>query len=672
MSLVLDALGGRSDALITIDFETYWDREYSLSKLTTESYVRDPRFEVIGVGVKFGNSPAVWMEDEDFREWAARVDWSRVSVLAHHTHFDGLILSHHYGIKPRFLLCTMSMGRALHGTVQGVSLEKLAIKYGVGVKGKEVLKTQGKRRQDFTEADWLAFGAYCINDCELTHGLLTPMARGFPVEELWLIDTTIRMFTEPKLRADQSVLSKELTRERTKKAALLERIGQEKEKLSSAEKFATLLRDLGEQPPMKPNAKGQPIYAFAKSDPGMQTLLEHPRDEIRFLAEARLSVKSTLIETRTERLMGIGQRGAVPIYLRYCGAHTHRWSGGDKMNPQNFNRGGALREALLAPPGDILAVADSGQIEARVVAWLAGQEELLETFRRNDATGGDFYSDEGSRYFGRKLSKKETPVERQISKSMVLGLGFGMGWAKFAAELLKGMLGADPVQFTQAEAARFKVDAQAFERQPWGNKGATCGDVVREMIANGARVPYPELLIHSAVTAHFVNLYRQTNRRIAGLWRLMGDMLPVMAQGGGDPRAVRRTFGPLKFIYQGIVKPSGLVMHYPDLKRHTTGSYSYLDDGGRKRKHVYGGLLAENAVQSLARDIVAEQALWIRASKRPIGTTTHDEIVAIPSESDGPACLAHMLERMKIAPTWAAGLPLNATGGLAVSYGDAK
>ncbi len=683
MSDLLKALGPRGDVLATLDFESYFSADFNLRKCTTEGYVRDPRFEVIGVGVKWGKAPSVWLEEWEFRAWANLVDWKRVAVNAHHTHFDGLILSHHYGIKPGFLFCTMSMARALHG-VSGVSLEKLGPQYGLGEKGQELAGTKGKHRRDFTQAEWWRFGDYCNQDVNLAAGLLRKMGQGFPKEELWVIDSTIRMFTEPRFEGDQAVLRKALLEERAKKAALLKRVAetagagggteaeiaeQARSVLSSSDKFAALLKSMGEEPPTKLNPKGEEIWAFAKTDPGMQDLLDHPRPEIQMLAEARQSVKSTITETRADRIIGVSERGPIPFYLKYCGAHTHRWSGGDKMNPQNFNRGGALRDAILAPAGHVLAVADSAQIEARVLAWLAGDQELLETFRRNDLTGGDFYSDRGSAFFLKKISKKETPIERQLSKNMILGLGFGMGWSKFAGELLKGMLGSDPVQFTMTEARKFGVDVYGFEARKAGFTGETCGDQVREM---RTRIEYPALLIHCAVADHFVRLYRTSSGPIVRLWRAMEEILKVMETPGGSAGEVRMTFGCLQVIRHGIIKPSGLVMHYPGLRKGK-GGYSYLGGkSGKEHTKVYGGLLTENCVQSIARDIVAEQALWIRALGWWLGTTTHDEVVSIPEEARGEECLSDMKTRMKIPPAWCSDMPLNVSGGFGKSYGAVK
>lgn len=352
-----------------------------------------------------------------------------------------------------------------------------------------------------------------------------------------------------------------------------------------------------------------------------------------------------------------------------------------------------------------LVVADSGQIEARVVAWLAGERAVLDTFLRNDAKSeryaaafaekagartltkeearaidddlaavgiedGDFYSDRGSTYFGRKLSKKETPNERQFSKSMELGLGFGMGWKKFGAEVLKGMMGAKPVQFTAPDAEKFAVNVTDFEQRPWG--GGTCGGAVRDAIEYGVRLSYIDALIHFAVSDHFVRLYRDTNTRISALWRTMENALGVMAPPEGDPDEIRFDAGDVKLMRHALLKPNGLRLHYPGLQRGDSG-YTYIGGkSGRERTKIYGGLLTENVVQSLARDIIFEQALWIRAEGYRIGTRTHDEIVCVVPDDQAERCYSYMISRMRTPPTWCADLPLNASGGIGQSYGEVK
>lgn len=674
--------------VVTLDFELYYSKDYNLRALTTEGYVRDARFEVIGVGVKVGGRPAVWMEGSDFETWLPRVPWHQVAVLAHHAHLEGLILSHHFNVRPGFWLDTLSMSRAVHGGTERSALEHLAELYGIGSKGKELEQTKGKRRRDFTPEEWLRFGVYGNNDVELTAQLLARMLPGFPLSELHLIDMTVRMFSEPSFVANQDVLRVALAAEREQKRQTLERVaryagelkkGQTpldavKKLVGSSEKLAGLLRTLGVEPEMKEGKNGD-IYAFASTDPAMQALLEHENPEVQALAEARVSVKSTIGVSRMERFLGIASRGAFPIYLKYAGAHTHRWSGGDSQNAQNMNRGGALRASLEAPPGHELVVADSGQIEPRVTGWLAGEESLMATFRRNDAMGkaGDIYSDEGSVYFRKPLSKEKTPVERQVSKNMIIGLGYNMGGLKFGTYLLAGMNGADPVQFGDKELSEFNVDVSRFEGglyNPREEDGPTNGDMVRRL---ATRLPYAQMLKHVAVAAHLVRLYRAKNKRIVQLWKSMEQLLAVMAMPGGDPREVRQVFGPLRVRHEGLTLPGGLTLRYDKLRR-TADGYRYwgFKEGRMQWLKVYGGLLTENVVQKIARDIVAEQALVVRAAGHRIATSSHDELVAVVPEGTGAACLEFMLKAMKVAPAWCQGLPLNASGGVGHSYGAVK
>lgn len=685
--------------IVTLDFETFYSGDFNLKKLGTEPYVRDPRFEVIGVGVKLGAAPSVWMEERDFRAWATRFHWGRVAVLAQHAHFEGLVLSHHYGIRPGFWLDTLSMSRAIHGPGgpggEGNDLGSLAIHYGVGVKGTELEAAKGKRRRDFSPAEWLAFGGYCNNDNELARGVFDQMR--LPLFELRLIDATVRMFAEPVLRGNQELLSAAVETERARKLAVLRGVAElagaqatkkltieeaAKKVLGSGPQLARLLEGLGVEPPMKDGKNGR-IYAFAATDPGMHQLLEHPDERVRTLAEARIEVKSTLIGARTPRFLAAAQRGPMPVYLKYASAHTHRWGGGDSMNWQNLNRGGELRASIEAPstweawmgegvPGEpgVLAVADSAQIEPRMTAWLAGQESLLETFRRNDAKGkaGDIYSDEGSVYFRRPLSKETTPIERQTSKNIIIGLGYNMGSIKFGSSILAGMNGSPPVQFGQKELDEFGIDPVAFEQRPHNPRdegGPTCGDKVRELTA---RVPYSELIVHIAVADYFVRTYRARNSRIVALWKTMGRLLEVMATPGAELQ-----FGPLRAEHERLVKPSGLALLYPKLRRTGDGFvYWGYKEGRMQWVKIYGGALTENVVQSLSRDVVAEQLLRVVDAGYRLVTTTHDEGVCATSESHGHRCFELMKASMRTPPAWCQGLPLNASGGVARSYGAVK
>jgi hypothetical protein len=545
---LLEALGEPADCVLTIDFETFYTKGYELKKLGVERYVRDGRFQVIGVGVKVGTKPAVWMNEADFRKWVARVKWDTVAVLAHNTAFDGFILAERFGIVPVFLLDTLSMGRAVHGIEVGGSLDALTKHYRLGQKGTEVKKAYGKRLEDFTHEEWIEYGRYCTNDCELTYRLLWALLDdGFSEHELWVADATLRTFISPTFVIDEPVLLEFREYEQQRKADLLARVNAEGSALRSDDQFAALLIELGEEPEKKlsekktatarkKNPDADPVYtwSFAKSDPYMKGLLDHENDEVRWLAEARIGAKSTLNGTRTERLLSMGANGRrVPVFLKYCGAHTGRWAGGDGSNMQNLERcdqknprKGVLRKALLAPEGKVIVAVDSSQIEARFLAWEAGDTELVQAF----AEGRDVYSEFATVAYGHHVDRKKKlpdgtkPDETKgnVGKTCVLGLGYGMGWAKLATSLLAGPMGSPPVQFVPKDAATMHVDVDRFARDT---------ALVKRMKKIPTRLAPVEMLVHCAVSKHLVDTYRKVRHKVVDFWREMDTVLLAMFRG---------------------------------------------------------------------------------------------------------------------------------------------
>ena len=306
--------------LITLDFETYYDRDFSLSKLTTEEYVRDPRFEVIGVGVKVNNGSTEWASGthDEIADYFTEFDWANSMVLAHNTMFDGAILSWLFDIKPKVWLDTLCMARALHGVENSGSLKALAVQYGIGEKGTEIVNGLGKRRLDFSDAELDRYGDYCINDVELTYKLFTTMSSSFPKTELKIIDATLRMFIHPVLTLDLCLLEQHLESTRDAKDKLLEdACVADKKELMSNDKFADLLRQQGVEPPTKISpTTGKTTYAFAKTDEAFKKLQDHSDVMIQSLVAARLGNKSTLEETRTQRFIDIAKRGLLPVPVK--------------------------------------------------------------------------------------------------------------------------------------------------------------------------------------------------------------------------------------------------------------------------------------------------------------------------------------------------------------------
>lgn len=665
---------------VGIDFETFWDVDFTLKKLTTSDYIKDPRFEVLGAGVKIDGGAAEWLEEDQFRSWVTTWPWEETAIICQHAHFEGLISSWHYGFAPGFWLDTYSLSRAL-GLPGG--LDELALHFKVGEKGEGLVKSKGKHRKDFTAEEWEEFGDYCKNDIEITEGIIDKMLVDFPEPELWLADLTIRLFTEPQLMIHEPRLREFLTWERERKEALLARIGLDKKTVGSNDKLAAAFVRLGAEPPRKlslkaKNPDGSPKegYAFAKSDPGMQELLEHENDEIRWLAEARIAVKSTQAETRAERFLRMGKDSALmPVYLKTWGAHTGRWTASDKTQFHNLQRTskkdprkGALKKALIAPEGQQVVAADSGAIEARGTAWLAGHETLLASFRENR----DVYSEFASVAYGRPIDRKKNPEDELpgfLGKICCLGLGYGMGWSKLSLTLLAGAMGGAPVQLTEKDAETMGVDLDRYLSNERYAKQ-------REKMVSRLN---PEALgIHCACAEHLVKIYRAANDPIVQLWYQMEDVLATMES---VEEGEEYTFGPgecMTIVRHGIILPSGFKLRYPGLRCSDEDSlfgkagYSYLSKY-KQRQHIYGGLACENVIQGLARIVIGEQWLSLKAKyDYKACLSTHDEIVIVVDDAEAPLAKRRMIEEMKIAPKWAAGWPLHAEGGFSKAYGDAK
>ena len=598
--------------LLTVDFETYYDKDYSLSKVTTEEYVRSDLFEVIGVSVKVNEDPPQWFSGthQQTAQWLGQFDWGNSLVLAHNTMFDSAIISWRFGIIPLGWLDTMSMAQAVVPATQSKSLANLAVYYEVGVKGTEVINALGKRRIDFTPQELARYGDYCVNDTELTYTLFNKLLDGFPQQELKLIDLTIRMFAEPVLEVDTEMLVEHLTSIRNFKDKLLDASGLDTDTLMSNNKFADWLRSRGVEPPMKISpATGRDTLAFSKTDKNFLALQDHEDVIIQTAVAARLGVKSTLEETRTERFIGIGSRGKLPVPLKYYAAHTGRWGGSDSLNLQNLpSRTGssALKKSIVAPQGFVIIDADSAQIEARMLAWLSGQNDLVEQF----AVGEDVYRIMASAIYNKDVSDI-TKDERFIGKTVVLGCGYGMGAEKF-----KNMLSLQKIAMEKSEAERI------------------------------------------------IRIYREKNFKIKQLWGEGQNALRFILQKRNAPIGQHDV---VRVMNGGLLLPSGITMLYNNLRQDEEG-FQY-DAKKNETVRIYGGKVVVNIVQARARIVIGQQMLKI-AERYRVVLTVHDAVACIAPETEVLEAKRYVEECMRLAPEWATGLPLNCESGYGRSYGD--
>jgi len=603
--------------ILNVDFETYYDRTFSLSKMTTEEYIRDPQFETIGVAVKRNEEETVWFSgtNAQTKRWLQQWDWDNSVAVAHNAMFDMAILNWRYDIRPKRIADTLSMLRAIDGPHAGNSLAKAVERYGLGEKGDEVINALGKRRLDFTDEELARYGDYCINDVELTQKLFAALAPLVPVSELRLIDLTIRMFSEPVLKLDKGVLSSHLDNVQAKKAALMDAVVADKDALMSNPKLALLLRDMGVVPPTKISPKtGKEAYAFAKSDEEFKALLEHPNPRVQAVVAARLGVKSTLEETRTERFIAIADRGPLPVPLRYYAAHTGRWGGDDKVNLQNLPRKSPLKKSMLAPEGYVFIDCDSSQIEARTLAWLAGQEDLVDAFDK----GEDVYKIMASSIYDTPI-EAVTDDQRFVGKTTILGCGYGMGSAKFKLQL------------------------------------ETMG-----------------VSLSSSECASIVHKYRDQFSHIPALWtqgdKALDALIGIQTAPLGEHKA-------LLVDMFGVKLPNGMYLRYDNLRKERdqkSGRDQYVYDVKKGRAtlptYIYGGKLIENVCQALARIIIGEQMLMV-ARKYRVVMTVHDAVGVIAPIEEADKARAFVEQCMRMRPKWAPTLPLNCESKIGASYG---
>lgn len=603
--------------LLTFDFESFYSKDYSLrlQSYNTSEYIRDPQFLIHGVGIKDGTADTIWVtgHDESLRG-LEYYGYEERPVCAHNTAFDAFICHQHADLHPAMYCDTLSMARATIGHHLRHNLDTVAPVLGYGTKMEGALaETKGLR---ILPPEILAkLGEYCVRDVDLCHKIFWHLYEYMPEDEMELINLTLKMFCEPKLLIMEDEVAAEWENEKLRKQKKLDESGRDISQFTSAPKFAAMLEAAGGVVPMKKSpTTGKQTYAFAKTDPGFKKLLVGDNETVRLLTETRLVVKSNIRETRAKRLLKAGEQGQnVPVLLNFAGAHTFRWSGGNSLNFQNFPRGGALRKAIVAPPGHQLLVYDLSQIEARLTVWFCGQEDVLQAFRDFDlGIGPDVYKVMASRLFDTPIGEIDD-AQRFLGKASILGLNFGLGWKRLQTQLAIGFLGAAPIDMPDYEAKRI------------------------------------------------VGVYRAANPRVVGMW----DRLGALAQSMSRIPTFDKQYKAVRFLYRMIELPSGLALKYPGLSIEMKDSpwgprEQLVYDGRYGRKMIWGAGFLENGIQALARCVISEQMLKIRW---PIATMTHDEVLVVVPDNEIKIAEKEVYNIMATPPIWAPDLPLALEGG---------
>lgn len=597
---------------LLIDFECYFDKDFTLKKISTSEYIRDPRFHLQGASVRRTNTESRWLTADELPEFLNSIDWATTTLVAHHAQFDGFVLRELFGINPARYFCTRDAARLVfQGLVKNFNLDTLAAAIGQAGKLKTLADFKGVLK--LTPEQHVVMGEYANRDADIgwaLYELLDGCASEFEKD---LIDLNCRLFCDPILRVDVARAEAAKVNEAIRNQLVIAKCGVPVAQLTKDQGFIDALATLGVTPTTKVTLKGSIKPAFAKTDSFMKDLVLHENEAIRDLANARVTAKSNSEGLRATRLINAGTTGdgTLPVYYNYHGAGTGRYSGGNKMNLQNLQAGSELRRSIVAPPGFQIGVGDSGQIECRGNAWLAGEQWILDAF----ANKQDLYCAQASDIYGRPITK-DNATERFVGKTAVLGLGFTMGWRKFQVTLKLGSRGAPVVHMSDDDCIRV------------------------------------------------VNVYRGRNKFIVKLWESCDMIIRLLAHGDGQHTLCNGRIS-VNCDTQSVRLPSGREIIYPQMQPDLEGNYFYVDGGCIV--HIHRGMMCENIVQAIARDIVAWQMLNV-AQRLRVVAMTHDEIIALLPDATAAEDHAWMLQQMTVAPPWCQGIPLSSEGGYDSCY----
>lgn len=644
------------DAIISLDFETFYGKGYGLKNKTYAEYIMDDRFRAQMLGVGEDDGDISILDAPDIDTWAAdirarREGGERIGVLAQNTHFDAAILCWRYGVTFDFYFDAMLLSRLRfinRSAALKAHAERLWPEDDSRRKGDELHKAEGVEDLHSVPGLFDGMSTYCRQDVALTRDIvLHHWATGqVPAMEWQLMHLTLRSCVEPQVWINQALLDEVVADDQADKvnkvaaaSAYLVTLGRDPvqaDTFASNEKYKNLLATFGARLPYKLDPETYEMKpALGKTDPEyVKFQQEHP--ELQPLFDARETVKSTIATSRAARLKDTANllplNGFIPFPLNYHKAHTGRYSGSEKLNVQNLQRGSKHRLCLTAKDGHVIAVRDLSGIEMRMNLWFCEQDDLLELV----GSGGDIYCKAAEGIYAHPVNKKEHPMERQVGKVATLGLGYQMSWKTFQATMAGGPMGMDPIFFPDSFCKQVKA---AYDRD---------------------------------------------NPMIKQMWAFLGNVvIPAMCDPLCDMELGRN--GCVKVRYQKLILPSGRELQYPGLHchmlEHARGvDYEYrYDDGTRNRhkqvvwKRIYGGALLENIIQAIARDVIVhhlvqiEDTLCETDSGWVIGSV-HDEILSSVPADRAQHAFDQMGTIMATPPRWCFDLPLASEGGFDKVY----
>lgn len=466
--------------IVVLDFESFFSTKdgYTLTKIGPISYIRDSRFSAQLMSYIVTDASTMTYDRVRVAEHdnipavlaALRLDAPDVVTVAHNGNgFDFLILSEIYHVVPRIAIDTMCMERWTGvSRIQNESLKSMVKFFQCGEKVEGTVISDGRKwPDDFTPDERTAFIQYCRNDTEQCFLSFKAMLPFVTADALLFSSITAKMACNPVLRLDDDMLTaylNELSDKVTKARNDINKMFMFKsdedflKAIRSSASFVKMLELLGRKPPMKYSvaksetkrkkleAEGKTnlseedyaVYtpALAKSDLDFVAMASDADERVALLVRTRLENNSSIQRSRAETFHALAKSGRpMPVMLNAFKAHTSRYTAGnsegssDKLNLQNLSKRDpsqlTLRKAVQAPEGMALVACDSSQIEARILAYVANETELVDAFRR----GADPYADLAEKIFqipsekihkGAKSGDKKLKAYRNVGKTGIL------------------------------------------------------------------------------------------------------------------------------------------------------------------------------------------------------------------------------------------------------------
>lgn len=685
--------------VLTVDFETYYDREYSLSKMTMIEYIMDGRFQPIMMSYSINDEPIKNVIGyPKIKEVLDGIDWDNTVLNAQNTAFDATIIRARFGHTARYYTDTMAMARVTAAHVfEGASLgaiAKVLQANGVPVppKGKEVQSALGMHLYNaYHGTPYLALKAttdpdevqrghellmgyveYCNNDVHLAREAFKYFTKMITPDEMQYGDMILKCYIEPSLYLDLPIIEEEIQRiherdeKRARDVANKYFNGKQAELRSvcrSVPKFTEFLRGLGGIleheidedadyafiiPSKYSEKKGRVEPCYSKTFPAVIEMCDR-MDEIGDIFRTKLAMSSSIELSRAERFRAIAKIGCgFGMPYTVSGAHTHRLGGSGGLNVQNLSSGrkegqsNALKRSISAPHGHQVVVFDSSQIELRTGSYIAGDHATLKMFLE----GRDPYSEQASLIYG------GDPVEiKKLAKS-----------------------GVEPYASIQRPAGKASLLSNIYGTGAVG-------------FMNYAKLMGVDMTLEEA--QHIVKVYRETHPEVVAIWNACEVALRNMIAGAsgyfGGPDGKLFYYDGARMNHgvrmPGIRLPDGNWLNYhclsmrereyPDGSTKMNYAYRGLKEGRIQWIFTYAARIFENCNQALAFAVMKYQALLIN-QRYKIVLNTHDEWGIVVKDEEVEQAKEYMQWCMRQVPEWAKGLPVDCEGDAAVHYGDCK